>query len=459
MKHIHLIGIGGTGLSAIALFLKERGYTVSGSDRVMSPLARRLAEQGVVVYTGHDAKNIANADAVVRSSAVPDDNPEIMAAHDADIPVFKRSEFLGQLMEGCQGIAIAGTHGKTTTTAMTAWVFHQLGLDPSYIIGGVSKDLGNNAHAGTCDYFVIEADEYDNMFLGLTPHVEVVMSLEHDHPDVFPTRESYNQAFVRFVKRLEYSGTLIACADDKGALWLANNHKRDDIRTLMYGTSPRANYRAENLVSNQRGGFDFTATFHDAVLAKISLKVPGEHNALNALAVMAIVHAMGLPAEPAAAALGEFSGTGRRFELLGEAKGITIIDDYAHHPTAIRTTLAAARARYPGRRIWVVWQPHTYTRTVSLLEEFKASLMMADRIVITEVYAAREKGQGFSSAAIVEGMAHPSAYFAPTLQDATHYLLQQLREGDVLLVLSAGDADQISAGVLAELKNQEKNHG
>lgn len=459
MKHIHLIGIGGTGLSAIALLLKERGYTVSGSDRVMSPLARNLAEHGVIVYAGHDARNVADADAVVRSSAVPDDNPEVMAAREADIPVFKRSEFLGQLMEGCQGIAIAGTHGKTTTTAMAAWVFTRLGLDPTYIIGGVSKDLGNNAHAGTCDYFIIEADEYDNMFLGLTPHIEVVMSLEHDHPDCFPTRESYNQAFVRFVKRLEYGGTLIACADDKGTLWLAQNHKRDDIRTLLYGTSPRANYRAENLVPNNCGGFDFRATFHDAVLADVKLQVPGAHNALNALAVLAIVHAMGLPTDKAAAALNEFSGTGRRFEILGEAKGITVIDDYAHHPTAIRTTLAAARARYPKRRIWAVWQPHTYTRTVSLLEEFTASLMMADQVVITEVYAAREKGQGFSSAAIVEGMAHPAAYFAPTLEDATQYLLHQLRAGDVLLVLSAGDADQVSAGVLAELKNQEKNHG
>lgn len=458
MKRIHLIGIGGTGLSAIALFLKERGYTVSGSDRVMSPLARQLAAQGVTVYAGHDAEYVAQADIVIRSSAIPDDNPEVEAAQAAGIPVFKRSEFLGQLMDGSQGIAIAGTHGKTTTTAMAAWVFTRLGLDPSYIIGGVSKDLGNNAHAGTGSSFIIEADEYDNMFLGLSPHIAVVISIEHDHPDCFPTRESYNKAFCRFVQRLEYGGTLIACADDKGALWLAQNHLRTDIRTLMYGTAAQSNYRAENLVPNRRGGYDFKATYHDVSLADVSLQVPGEHNVLNALAVIAITHIMGFSIEETAAALSEFSGTGRRFEVLGEANNIVVVDDYAHHPTAVRATLAAARARYPERRIWVVWQPHTYTRTVSLLNEFTAALLLADRIVITEVYAAREKGQGFSAAAIVEGMAHPSAYFAPTLKDASEYLLEELQHGDVLLVLSAGDADQISAAVFAELKIREESN-
>ncbi len=459
MKRIHLIGIGGTGLSAIALFLKERGYSVSGSDRVMSPLARQLAAQGVTVYAGHDAKNITQADIVIRSSAIPDANPEVEAAWAAGIPVFKRSEFLGQLMEGSQGIAIAGTHGKTTTTAMTAWVLTRLGLDPSYIIGGVSKNLGNNAHAGSGSIFVIEADEYDNMFLGLTPHIAVVISMEHDHPDCFPTRESYNEAFARFVRRLEFGGTLIACTDDKGALWLAKNHCRDNIRMLLYGTGAQANYRAENMMPNQRGGFDFKASFHDAPLADVSLQVPGTHNVLNALATIAIIHSMGLPLDQAATALSEFSGTGRRFEVLGEAKGVIVVDDYAHHPTEIRATLAAARARYPERRIWAVWQPHTYSRTVSLLDEFTAALLLADHVVITEVYAAREKGQGFSSAAIVEGMAHPSAYFAPTLSDAIQYLLLQIQRGDVLLVLSAGDADQVSAGVLAELKNREEQNG
>ncbi len=458
MKHIHLIGIGGTGLSAIALLLKQRGYTVSGSDRTLSPLARQLSAQGVTVYAGHDAQNVVQADLVVRSSAIPDDNPEVLAAQAAGIPVLKRSEFLGQLMEGSSVIAVAGTHGKTTTTAMVAWIFTRLGQEPSYIIGGVAKNLGGNAHAGSGSVFVIEADEYDNMFLGLSPQVEVVCTLEHDHPDCFPTRESYNEAFVKFVQRLEPDGLLLVCADDKGASWLAKNHSRNDIRTLTYGAHTEADYRAEDLKPNPCGGFDFTVVHHGEILASISLQVPGEHNALNALAALAVAHSQNLSLDQVAEALAEFEGTGRRFEVLGEAQQIVVVDDYAHHPTEVRATLAAARARYPGRRIWAVWQPHTFSRTITLLDEFIAALKLADCVVITEVYAAREHGQGFSSAAIVESMAHPSAYFAPTLPAATQYLLEQLQPGDVLLVLSAGDADQISAAVYAELKSMEDIH-
>ena len=458
MKHIHLIGIGGTGLSAIALLLKERGYTVSGSDRTLSPLARQLSARGVTVYAGHDANNVLQADVVVRSSAIPDDNPEVLAARVAGIPVLKRSEYLGQLMAGCQGIAIAGTHGKTTTTAMVAWIFTRLGQDPSYIIGGVAKNLGNNAHAGRGPVFVIEADEYDNMFLGLTPRVEVVCTLEHDHPDCFPTRESYNEAFIRFVQRLEPGGILLTSADDVGTRWLARNHGREDVRLLTYGKDTQADYRAEGLAPNPHGGFDFTAVYHNENLTPVRLQVAGEHNALNALAALAVAHTQGLPVDQAATALAEFSGTGRRFEVLGEAAGVVVVDDYAHHPTEVRATLSAARARYPGRRLWAVWQPHTFSRTITLLNDFIAALQLADRVIVTEVYAAREHNEGFSSAVIVEAMTRPSAYFAPTLLSATQYLLEQLQPGDVLLVLSAGDADQVSASVYAELKSQEENY-
>jgi len=456
MKHIHLIGIGGTGISAIALLLKEQGYAVSGSDRTLSAQARDLSARGVTVYAHHDAHNIENADLVVRSSAIPDDNPEVQAAVASGIPVLKRSEILGQVMEGTLAIACAGTHGKTTTTSMLAWVLTRLGLDPSFIIGGVAKNLGRNAHAGKGGIFVIEADEYDNMFLGLTPQMAVVSTLEHDHPDCFPTRESYNQAFLNFVNRIPSGGTLVTCADDKGALWLAQSHGRADVRTFTYGAENNADYRAIDLLPNARGGFDTKINHYGSPLCQLSLQVPGEHNALNALAVLVVVHQLGHSVEKAAAALSEFSGTGRRFEVLGEASGVTVIDDYAHHPTEIRATLSAARSRYPGRRILAVWQPHTFSRTISLLSEFTAALNLADGIVITEVYAAREKGQGFSSAAIVEGMSHPSAYFAPTLSDAANYLLDQVRPGDVLLVLSAGDADQISASVLANLESREE---
>jgi UDP-N-acetylmuramate--alanine ligase len=458
MKHIHLIGIGGSGLSAIALFLAERGYTVTGSDRTLSPLARQLSAHGVTVYAGHDAINVVNADVVVRSSAVGSDNPEVIAALQAGIPVLKRSEFLKDQMEGTRGIAVAGTHGKTTTTAMIAWCLTRLGLDPSYIIGGVAKNLGTNAHAGSGLDFVIEADEYDNMFLGLSPQIEVVCTLEHDHPDFFPTPESYNQAFLGFVNRLEAGGVLLASADDRGAHWLAKSHNRNDIHTLTYGIREPADYQAPETRSNLKGGFDFTAAFHGEKLTDVSLQIPGEHNVHNALAALAVMHHLGAEMTPTAEALAEFSGTGRRFEVLGEAGGVVVVDDYAHHPTEIRATLLAARARYPGRQIWAVWQPHTYSRTVTLLSEFIESLKLADRVVVTEIYAARENQQGFSSASIVEAMQRESAYFAPTLADAAQYILQELKTGDVLLVLSAGDADQISAGVYAELRGLEDSH-
>jgi UDP-N-acetylmuramate--alanine ligase len=462
MKHVHLIGIGGTGLSAIALFLKERGYQVTGSDRTMSPLARQLIDQGVTIFAGHDPQNIAGADIIVRSSAIPPDNVEVQAALAQGIPVLKRSDFLKELMAGSLGITVAGTHGKTTTTAMIAWMLSRIGQDPSYIIGGVSKDLGTNAHAGNGPHFVIEADEYDYMFLGLSPEIIIVTNIEHDHPDCFPTPDDYLNAFGQFFNRLQYGGTLLACADDFACVRLAHMPHRRDVKALTYGKHPQSNYIAVHEKTNPRGGMDFDVIFREKEksrpLASVSLQVPGEHNVLNALAAVAVADQLQLDLHAAAAALAEFSGTGRRFDLVGEHSGITIIDDYAHHPTEVRATLAAARQRYPRARIWAVWQPHTYSRTIALLEEFTSAFKLADRVIVTEVYAAREKQGDFSASQVVERMQHPDARFIPSLAATTLYLMENLREGDVLLVLSAGDADQISSDVLRGLQNKEENH-
>ncbi len=458
MKHIHLIGIGGTGLSAIARVLLESGYTVSGSDRVESPLAKELRQAGVRVFIGHAGENIIGADLIVRSSAVTEDNPEVVAARTAGIPVLKRSDFLGTITAEKRVIAIAGTHGKTTTTAMTAWVLTRLGLDPSYIIGGVSKNLGSNAHAGKGQFFVIEADEYDFMFLGLHPEQIIITSMEHDHPDCFPTPEDYRNAFKSFIQHIKPGGLVLLCRDDAGASSLKDTVP-PACRTLTYGTESRANYHALNLTANDKGGFDFTACFEDVALAQISLRVPGQHNVRNALAVAAVVHQLGLSISEAAHALEEYSGSGRRFEILGEANQITIIDDYAHHPTEIQATLAAARSRYPGRRIWAVWQPHTYSRTRTLLEQFSNSFRDADRVVVTEIYAAREPREEFSAFQVVKQMKHPDARFIPGLIETAEKLLEELKPGDVLLVLSAGDADQISAHVLAGLQERLITNG
>ena len=462
MTHVHLIGIGGAGLSAIARVLLERGYTVSGSDRSLSPQAHDLAEAGVRVALGHRAENIRGADLVVRSSAVPDENPEVQAALAAGIPVLKRAQFLGQIMQDQQVIAVAGTHGKTTTTAMIAWILAHLGADPSYIIGSTAKNLNNNAHAGQGSAFVIEADEYDRMFLGLNPHMAVVTYLEHDHPDCYPTMNDYRAAFAAFVQRLTPGGLLLTCYDTPETRQLAQAIPAG-ARALTYGLTAGADYRAEDVHPNQHGGFDYQAFYQPAAgprlaLGPIRLQAPGEHNVRNSLAALAAVHQILMPAHhlpQIAQALAEFSGTGRRFDVLGQAHDITVIDDYAHHPTEIRATLAAARTRYPHSRIWAVWQPHTYSRTSTLLPAFAASFDHADRVLVTEVYAAREQAQdfnNFSAAQVVSSMSHPAAQFSPTLNGTVDLLLGQLQPGDILLVLSAGDADQISARVLAALR-------
>ncbi|MCL4528716.1 MAG: UDP-N-acetylmuramate--L-alanine ligase [Chloroflexi bacterium] len=459
MTHVHFIGIGGSGLSAIARLLKESGYTVTGSDRAMTSFAADLQAAGVTIYIGHHPRNIQGADWVVRSSAVPDDNPEIMAAKQAGLPVYKRADFLGKLMEDKVGIAVAGTHGKTTTTAMTAFVLSELGRDPSFIVGGVMKNYGVNARAGKGNLFVIEADEYDRMFLGLKPRIEVVTNIEHDHPDCYPTFEDMFTAFESFFSLLPNDGTLIASVEDAGAAALMNRARHLGRHVIAYSLQGEMTINAPHWMQarmvkpNERGGFDFDAATNvgDLESLHVSLQVPGEHNVRNALAVLAVITTLGLSLKDAAAALGKFTGTGRRFEVKGEAKGVIVIDDYAHHPTEIKATLAAARARYPQHRIWAVWQPHTYSRAKTLFFEFTRAFKDADEVIVTEIYAAREPKQDFSSAEIVSAMPHSSAHFIASLEDATAYLLKHLRRNDVLIVLSAGDADQISVNVLAGL--------
>jgi UDP-N-acetylmuramate--alanine ligase len=464
MTHVHFIGIGGSGLSAIARLLKESGYHVTGSDKALTPFAADLQAAGLTVYIGHHPRNIQGADWVVRSSAIPDDNPEVQAALQAGIPVYKRADFLGKLMEDKTGIAIAGTHGKTTTTAMIAWVLSELGRDPSFIVGGVVNNFGVNAHAGKGDTFVIEADEYDRMFLGLKPRIEVITNVEHDHPDCYPTFMEMYTAFESFVDLLPPDGTLIACAEDDAAFSLisyARRHRRNvvaySLQSEMTINSPQW-IQARTLTPNINGGFTFKVATNLGQPAihttSVELQVPGEHNVRNALAALAVTVVLGLPLDKASQALARFKGTGRRFEIRGEKNGVTIIDDYAHHPTEIRATLAAARARYPNSRIWAVWQPHTYSRTRTLAYEFSRAFSNADEVLVTEIYAAREPKQNFSAAEIVSAMPHPSAHFTATLEATSEYLLQHLRPGDIVLVLSAGDADQISAQVLAGL--QEK---
>jgi UDP-N-acetylmuramate--alanine ligase len=452
MTHYHLIGIGGTGLSPIARVLLERGHQVSGSDMLLSPMAQELRELGAHVLIGHDAGNIAGADVVIRSSAIPDSNPEVAAALQAGIPVLKRVDFLKELTAGQQVIAVAGTHGKTTTTAMLAWCLDQMGVDPSYVVGGQVKDLHKNAHAGKGDYFVIEADEYDGMFLGLRPDYLVVTNIEHDHPDCYPTPASYFQAFLKLTHLVQPGGKLVACADHPRAAELMDL-VNTALTVIPYGTASGLPYRLSGIHHDPGCGVVFDLAMPGSAASReIRLGIPGNHNAFNAAAALAVINEAGLPLENAIAALRQFSGTGRRFDLQGEVNGITVIDDYAHHPTEIRSTLSAARCRYPERRIWAVWQPHTYSRTRELMQDFKDAFGDCDHVIVTEIYASREKPQDFSSREVVRLMSHPDARQIPALKDVSQYLINHLQPGDVLLVLSAGDADQISRDVLEYLK-------
>jgi len=454
VSSVHLIGIAGSGLSAIARVLAGSGYTVSGSDRQASPFLKGLREAGVQVRLGHSPENVSGADLVVRSSAIGDDNVEVQAARAAGIPVLKRADFLGQLMEERTGIAVAGTHGKTTTTAMIAWMLYSLEQDPSFIIGGLLRNLDTNARAGKGQAFVIEADEYDRMFLGLRPKIAVVTNVEYDHPDCYASPEDYHQAFVAFTGRLAPGGVLLACGDHPGSVRLYEEASRSDLRAFMYGIeNPACHYHAKDLTPNPEGGLSFEfAIDNSPVTVRVTLQVPGRHNVLNALAALAVAHHLGLSLDEAAQSLVLYQGAGRRFEVRGEAGRVTVIDDYAHHPTEIKATLSAARDRYPGQELWVVWQPHTYSRTQTLFDEFASAFEDADHVLVTEVYAAREPvSNEFSARQIVPAMEHPDAHFVPGIEEATLYLLDHLHPGNVLLVLSAGDADQISERVLASL--------
>ncbi len=472
-KSVHIIGIGGTGMSAIAQLLLESGYHVTGSDRALSPLAKNLQAQGVRVDIGHRAENIEGTQLVVRSSAIPDENVEVLAARKKGIQVLKRSEFLSGLMEGHFGIAVAGTHGKTTTTAMIAWMLTALSQEPSYIVGGVLTNTGANAHAGKGPAFVIEADEYDQMFLGLKPKFAVITNIEHDHPDCYPTEQDFFRAFDEFASQVGSDGTLLVCANDRNAAQLGRIARARGQRVLSYGvedvhdrtTQPQADYVADTLTPNPSGGMSFIGMFRRSKneiekFAKVNLQLPGKHNVENALAALAVAHQMQLPVDQASGALSEFLGTGRRFEIRGVVNGITVIDDYAHHPTQIKATLSAARLRYPNGGLWVVWQPHTYTRTRLLFNDFLTAFEQADHVIVTEIYAAREKQpeDGYSSRQVVAAMVHPDVRYIADFSEIAALLVQRMEAGDVLIVLSAGDAEQVSAKVMVLLSERSQKH-
>ncbi len=454
--HVHLVGIGGIGLSAIARVLHGWGYQVSGSDEQTTALTKALAAEGIVVYAGHRAGQVVGADLVVVSSAIPEENSEVLEARRQGLPVVKRERFLGELTRFKTTIAVAGTHGKTTTSAMIAWVLTQAGLDPTFIVGGVLQNTGSNARAGAGSLFVIEADEYDRTFLGLKPDVAVITTLEHDHPDCYPTFEEMQTAFSQFVDRVADDGLLIVCGEDREGKALADRLSSRGRRVETYGLEPVWNWWAQGVqLGNSAALQVWRAGNH---LGTCALQVPGRHNVLNALAALAASSEVGVDFGLAVAALTRFRGTERRFEVKGQAAGVTVVDDYAHHPTEIRVTLSAARLKYPGRALWVVFQPHTYSRTLALLDGFAAAFADADHVLVTSIYAARESDSlGVSGADVVNRMVHPDAQYVARLEDAVATLVDRVEPGDVVITLGAGDGYLVGERLLQDL--QERQNG
>lgn len=459
---VHLIGVGGAGLSAIARVLLEMGVQVSGSDRQTNEAARELARSGATIFDGQRAENLTGRapeerpDVVLISSAVDGRNPERHAAEALGLSVVKRDAFLPALLAQRTVVAIAGTHGKTTTTAMTATVLRDAGIDCGYIIGAPVHGLGSG-HAGTSPIFVIEADEYDRMFLGLRPTVTVITNVEWDHPDCYPTPASFRRAFMQFVDLAPREGMIISSADDEGARQVRAYSASRGPNWITFGLSEEADLRAVNLHAVPGSGYRADVLWWNAPAGALALEAPGAHNVQNALAALAVASWCKVPIGPALLSLSDYRGAARRFEFKGEAGGVSVFDDYAHHPTEIEATLAAARRRYPAHTIWAVFQPHTFSRTRHMLYRMGDSFEQADHAIVTDIYAAREVDDGSVSAAeLVATSSHPSIVHIGALADVAAHLAERVQPGDVVITLGAGDGYRIGDMLLDALRAREK---
>jgi UDP-N-acetylmuramate--alanine ligase len=448
-QHAHFIGIGGIGMSGIAEILLNMGFRVSGSDLRRGPVTDRLAQLGATIYEGHQAGNIAGATVVVTSSAVSPTNPEVVEARAHKIPVIQRAEMLAELMRLKYGIAIAGMHGKTTTTTMVATVLAAGGLDPTVVVGGRVDALGSNAKLGTTQYLVAEADESDRSFLKLPPILAVVTNLDREHMDCYRDMDDVEQAYLAFMDRVPFYGAVTACIDNA---MLAAILPRARRRVFTYGTAAEADYRLEFLEARPGSFSHFQVHSPTGELGPFWLHVPGRHNALNATAAVAIAHQLEVRPAEIAAGISSFRGVDRRFQIRGQARGITVIDDYGHHPTEIRATLAAAREYCKGR-IHVIFQPHRFTRTRDLLDEFAGAFVDADSVTVLPIYAASEEPlPGITAELLTSKIASPAAQYAPDFAAAIAAVSGAAREGDVIMTLGAGSVSQLGPQILAALE-------
>ena len=448
-QHAHFIGIGGIGMSGIAEILLNLGMKVSGSDLRRGPVTDRLALMGATIYEGHDAGNIAGATVVVTSSAVSATNPEVLEARAHKIPVIQRAEMLAELMRLKYGIAIAGMHGKTTTTSMVASVLAAGGLDPTIVVGGRVDALGSNAKLGKSQYMVVEADESDRSFLKLSPILAVVTNLDREHMDCYRDMADVEQAFLTFIDKLPFYGAVTACVDNPLLKAILPRAQR---RVFTYGVAAEADYRLEFLDAVVGSFAHFQVVTTLGPLGPFELHVPGRHNVLNATAAVAIAHQLGIDADKIADGLSHFRGVDRRFQLRGQARGVTVVDDYGHHPTEIRATLAAAR-ECGYQKIHVLFQPHRYSRTLDLMEQFVSAFVDADTVIVLPIYAASEEPiPGVTAERLAERIEGPQVQFAADFAAAIDAVAAQAQKGDLILTLGAGSVSQLGPQILAALE-------
>ena len=458
IQRIHFVGIGGIGMSGIAEVLLTLGYKVSGSDLRESSVTKRLASLGALIFIGHRAENVTGSETVVTSSAIARDNPEIEAARAQKIPVIPRAEMLAELMRLKYGIAIAGMHGKTTTTSMVAAVLAAGGLDPTVVVGGRVDAMGSNARLGKSQYLVAEADESDRSFLKLSPILSIVTNIDREHMDCYRDMDDVDQAFVEFMNRVPFYGAVIACIDNER---LAELLPRLERRVITYGTSEKADFRANviNAAVKPAEGAPrsrFAVENRGKRVGEFALHVPGHHNILNATAAVAAGIGLDVPADKISEALTQFRGVDRRFQLKGTAEGVVVVDDYGHHPTEIRATLAAAR-QCGYHNIHVIFQPHRYTRTRDLAEEFATAFRDADTLQILDIYAASEDPiPGITAESLVQRIrsAGHDVHYAASFQDAVNSAVRRVEDGDLVLTLGAGSVYQIGPMVLEELEKR-----
>ena len=451
-QRVHLVGAGGMHMSAIGEILLARGHIITGSDIATSVHTQRLQEHGATIYLGHAASNLGRAELVVTTVAAKDDNPELRAARERGIPVMVRAEMVQRLIADRDVLAVAGTHGKTTTTTLLSLMTVRGGLDPLILSGGDSRDLGGNAREGAGRIAVVEADEYAEAFLQYAPKLALITNIEADHLDYYGTEERLVGAFRAFAERVTPDGTLFVCADSPQAAAIGAERRAAGMRVERYSIDAEAEWRAVQWRGNDRGGIDFTVLLEGAELGRISLQMPGRHNVLNALGALAMAMRAGVDFRRAAQAAEECTGAVRRFEHVADvATGadtppITLMDDYAHHPTEVRATLLAARARFPGRRLIGCFQPHTYSRSQYLLEGFKTCFEALDVLYILGTYAAREPASaGMDAQALAAEIHSPEARYLATFEDAVAQVSAELQPGDVFFTIGAGDVDRLGS--------------